>query len=128
MPSLNVGTHTNGWAVHVPPLSVPTLKSFTIVRDPPGGVTLNWKVRGPLAVSVPVAVHVIEVPSGCGEACDGVMDTVTVANAGAHSSAVHPARHNNPFFVFMGLPSSPDDPVSTGRAGASRWNGTTCGK
>ena len=46
---------------------------------------MNWKVRGPVLLSVAVAVQVMVLPMGSGDFCDGVNETrVTVAEAGAH--------------------------------------------
>src|SRR5580658_234043 len=98
-----VGTHTRDGPVQMPPLSVPGTKSFTIVSDPLGGVMLYWNATGPAPLSVAVAVSVMVLPIGCGDACDGFNDSiVTVAKAGADSSASSPIRNDRVLFgIFM---------------------------
>ena len=97
------GIHANGREVHVPELSVPTLKSRIMRLAPPGGVTLNWNVRGPAPLSVAVAAHVMAVPTTCGDTGEGVIDTIeTVAEAGLHNATSSAAKHKKPFFgIFI---------------------------
>jgi len=78
------------------------------VRDPPGGVTLNWKVRGPALESVAVGSQTIVLPIGWGDFCDGVMETmVTVAKAGAGNTVSSPRISAKPWLgIFMEWPSS----------------------
>ena len=98
----------NGWEVQTPLLRVPTLKSLiSTYCDEFGARKLNWKVRGPVAVSVAVAVQVMVLPIGAGDLCDGVKeDMTTVADAGAHDRKNGAAiERNRPVRAFMKSPS-----------------------
>src|SRR5580658_9672222 len=96
-----VSAHEKGCAVQVPLLSLPTLKSLTKARDPPGGATLNWNVNDPVPLSVAVASQVMVLPTFCGDASDGVRETiVTVANTGALSATI-PNRHRKPILCSL---------------------------
>jgi hypothetical protein len=79
-----------------------------MVSVPLGGVMLNWKVSGPALVSVAVAAQVMDVPIFCGDASDGVKDTiVTVAKAGADNTISAPMGYHAVLFKYFmkSLPS-----------------------
>ena len=94
VPSIPVGTQVNFGLVHVVPFCVPRLKSLTIVAVPPGGVTLNWKASGPLAGSVAVAVNVMVLPIGSGDAGDEFKAVTVTAKAGADIAMSNAIRND----------------------------------
>jgi hypothetical protein len=107
-PWIPVGTHTKGLLVHVALLSVPGKKSFAMVSWPPGGVTLNWNARGPVLVSVPVAVQVMLSPIRCGLAGDEVREAiVTVAKAGANNTVSKQLRNKSVLLNIFIMQSFP---------------------
>ena len=70
-----------------------------MVRGVLGEVMLNWKATGPLSVSVAVAVKVMVLPIGSGDACvDFTEPIVTVAKAGADKTGSSPIRNDRVLF------------------------------